>query len=89
MLALRFATDDYAFVYSEGRPIGAIVVGETKGRSQLSLLFSGRETDFEILRPQAVERRFGREELERLQSRFLSPKSMNGKRASRTGCANR
>ena len=54
-----------------GRPIGAILVGEIKGRSQLSLLFSGQELDFEILRPRAVERRFGREELEKLQSRFL------------------
>ena len=57
MLSLRFSTDDYAFVYTEGRPIGAILVGETKGRTQFSLLFSGRETDFEILRPRAVERR--------------------------------
>ena len=71
MLSLRFSTDDYAFVYTEGRPIGAILVGKTKGRSQFSLLFSGREMDFEILRPQAVERRFGRQELERLRSRFF------------------
>ncbi len=71
MLSLRFSTDDYAFVYTRGRPIGAILVGKTKGRSQFSLLFSGREMDFEILRPQAVERRFGRQELERLRSRFL------------------
>jgi hypothetical protein len=71
MLSLRFSTDDYAFVYTEGRPIGAILVGETKGRGQFSLLFSGRETDFEILRPQAIERRFGRQELEKLRSRFL------------------
>jgi hypothetical protein len=84
MLALRFCTDDYAFVYTGGRPIGAILVGQTKGRSQFSLLFSGRETDFEILRPQAVERRFGRQELEKLRSRFLrfKPKTA-GKRAVR------
>jgi len=88
MLSLRFSTDDYAFVYTEGRPIGAILVGETKGRSQFSLLFSGQETDFEILRPRTVERRFGREELEKLQSRFLRPSVMNHKRASRTGCTN-
>ena len=82
MLSLRFSRDDYAFVYSEGRPIGAILVGETKGRSQFSLLFSGREIDFEILRPRAVERRFGRQELDRLQSRFLfpSPKPSGGAR---------
>lgn len=73
MLSLRFSRDDYAFVYSEGRPIGAILVGETKNRSQFSLLFSGGELDFEILRPRAVERRFGRQELEKLQSQFLRP----------------
>jgi hypothetical protein len=73
MLALRFSRDDYAFVFSGGRPIGAIIVGENKGRSQLSLFFAGQETDFEILRPQAVQRRFGREELEKLRSRFLPP----------------
>ena len=71
MLSLRFSTDDYAFVYTEGRPIGAILVGPTKGRSQLSLLFSGQAADFEILRPQAVERRFGQQELDKLRSRFL------------------
>ena len=77
MLALRFCTDDYAFVYTGGRPIGAILVGQTKGRSQFSLLFCGQETDFEILRPQAVERRFGRQELEKLRSRFLRFKPRN------------
>ena len=88
MLSLRFSTDDYAFVFSEGRPIGAILAGETKGRSQISLLFSGQEKDFEILRPRAVERRYGREELERLQSRFLRPQfNKNRRRSSRTGCA--
>ena len=71
MLSLRFSKDDYAFVYSEGRPIGAILVGETKGRGQFSLLFSGREIEFQILRPRAVEHRFGRQELEKLQTQFL------------------
>jgi len=88
MLSLRFSRDDYAFVYTEGRPIGAILVGETKGRSQFSLLFSGQEMDFEILRPRAVERRFGREELEKLELRFLRPDAMNRTRASRRTCAN-
>jgi len=74
MLSLRFSRDDYAFVFTGGRPIGAILVGEIKGRSQLSLSFSGEEMDFEILRASAVERRFGREELEKLQSRFLGPR---------------
>jgi hypothetical protein len=69
MLTLRFSADDYAFVYSAGRPIGAIVVSETRGR--LALLFSGARTDFEVLRPQAVERRFGRAELEKLEAEFL------------------
>ena len=73
MLSLRFSRDDYAFVYTEGRPIGAILVGETKGRGQFSLLFSGREIDFEILRPRTVERRYGRQELEKLCSLFLRP----------------
>jgi hypothetical protein len=86
MLSLRFSRDDYAFVYTEGRPIGAILVGEIKGRSQFSLLFSGREMDFEILRPQAVERRFGREELEKLQLRFLRADSTHHRRAGRTIC---
>ncbi len=72
MLALRFAKDEYAFVYCDGRPIGAIVVGDMKGRGQLSLLFAGRESEFQILRPRAVELRFGREELDRLRTQFLA-----------------
>jgi hypothetical protein len=72
MLSLQFSRDDYAFVYSEGRPIGAILIGAIKGRSRLSLLFGGQPTDFEILRPSAVEGRYGIDELERLRSRFLS-----------------
>jgi hypothetical protein len=71
MLSLRFSTDDYAFVYTAGRPIGAILVGQTRGRSQLSLLFCGQAEEFEILRPQAVERRFGRQELDKLRAQFL------------------
>ena len=86
MLSLRFSRDDYAFVFTDGRPIGAIVVGEIKGRSQLSLFFSGEEMDFEILRPQAVERRFGRDELEKLRSRFLCRGLMDHKPANRTIC---
>jgi hypothetical protein len=86
MLSLRFSKDDYAFVYTAGRPIGAILVGEIKGRSQLSLVFSGQEMDFEILRPQVVERRFGREELEKLRSRFLSAASMSANRACHATC---
>jgi hypothetical protein len=86
MLSLRFSSDDYAFVYTDGRPIGAILAGETKGRSQFSLLFSGEETDFEILRPRAVERRFGREELERLQLRFIRPGCSAHKRLSPASC---
>ena len=80
MLALRFSTDDYAFVYTAGRPIGAIVVGDTRGKSQLSLLFSGRQSDFEVLRPTAVERRFGRKELEKLEMQFLR---VNDRQSSR------
>jgi len=73
MLALRFGKDEFAFVFSAGRPIGAILVGDYKGKGQFSLLFSGQQLDFEILRPRAVERRFGRQELERLCAQFLSP----------------
>jgi hypothetical protein len=73
MLSLRFAAEDYAFVYSAGRPIGAIVVGGFRG--QLSLLFSGSKNDFEILRPRTVELRFGREELEKLEAQFLTMES--------------
>ncbi len=80
MLSLRFSKDDYAFVYTRGQPIGAILVGEIKGRGQFSLLFCGREVDFEILRPRAVERRFGPEELEKLRSRFLRPSSIRAPR---------
>jgi hypothetical protein len=86
MLSLRFSADDYAFVYTAGRPIGAILVGEIKGRSQFSLLFSGQEMDFEILRPRAVEQRFGREELEKLQSQFLRPGTTTHKRLRRACC---
>ena len=86
MLSLRFSTDEYAFVYTDGRPIGAILVGEIKGRSQLSLLFSGEAVDFEILRPRAVERRFGSEELEKLQSRFLRPQGRNHLAEKRSIC---
>ncbi len=75
MLSLRFSADDYAFVYSAGRPIGAILVGASKGQRQFSLLFSGQADDFEILRPPVVQRRYGREELERLESRFLRNRS--------------
>ena len=49
MLSLRFSRDDYAFVYTEGRPIGVILVGETEGLGQFSLLFSGRVGPFQDL----------------------------------------
>ena len=86
MLSLRFSRDDYAFVYTAGRPIGAILVGESKGRSQFSLLFSGQEVDFEILRPKAIERRFGRRELEKLEAQFLRRGSITEKRPTRATC---
>lgn len=66
MLALRFSAGDYAFVYSKGRPIGAIRVGNCRGKGRFPLLFCGRQLDFEILRPSVVEHRYGSEELERL-----------------------
>ena len=66
MLALRFSPGDYVFVYSKGRPLGAILVGDGRGKGRFPLLFCGRERDFEILRPSVVEHRYGSEELERL-----------------------
>jgi hypothetical protein len=75
MLALRFGKDEFAFVYSAGRPIGAILVGDFKGKGRFSLLFSGEHADFEVLRPRAVEQRFGRDELDRLCAEFFSAES--------------
>ncbi len=66
MLALGCSTRDYVFVYHRGCPIGAILVGKSKGKGRLTLLFCGRKADFEVLRPSVVEDRFGSEELQRL-----------------------
>ena len=66
MLALRFSPGDYVFVYSKGRPLGAILVGDCSRKGRFPLLFCGGELDFEILRPSVVEHRYGSEELERL-----------------------
>ena len=66
MLALRFSAGDYCFVYSQGRPIGAIRVGDCRSKGQFPLLFCGRQCDFEVLRPSVVEHRYGSAELERL-----------------------
>ena len=74
VLALCFKDRDFAFVYHDGEPIGAIFVGEISPRARspkVSLLFSGRKSQFEVLRPSVVERRYGREELERLTELFL------------------
>ena len=73
MLAIGFKGGDYAFVYHEGRAIGAIMLGDAKPGSRESraqILFSGRLHEFEVLRPSIVARRFGQRELERLVERF-------------------
>ncbi len=73
MLALRFAVGEYAFIYHEGTAIGAIRLSEVKPSSaspKVSVAFAGDRHGFEVLRPSVVERRFGREELERLHRQF-------------------
>lgn len=72
MLALSFYDGDYAFIYSAGRPIGALRVAEIKGSGRVKLGFAGDELAFEVLRPSVVERRFGHAELMRLMNQFLS-----------------
>ena len=73
MLALNFKAEDYVFVYSRGQAVGAIRIGAMKpnrARSRVTLLFAGAERDFQIMRPNAVIGRYGREELERLVRQF-------------------
>jgi len=72
MLALSFRKGEYAFVYSGGCPIGAILLGEMKGKGRPLLLFSGAERQFQVLRPSVVKQRFGGAELERLENLFLT-----------------
>lgn len=74
MLALSFRDGDYAFVYHAGIAIGAILFGDEKSgrrRVRMPVRFAGRKDTFEILRPQAVERRYGKQELEQLTEQFL------------------
>jgi hypothetical protein len=74
VLALSFRGGEYAFVYHEGRPIGAIIAGDLNSAGEhprRSIVFSGQRQDFEILRPNVVANRFGRQELERLIAVFL------------------
>lgn len=71
MLAIRLRIGGYVFVYHQGSPIGAILIGQmSPSRSWVSLLFSGDPHEFEILRPEVVARRYGEEELEKLVERF-------------------
>jgi hypothetical protein len=72
MLALSFSDSDFAFIYSDGRPIGALLLGEIKGAGRVKLRFAGDTIAFEVLRPSVVERRFGKAELVKLTERFLS-----------------
>jgi hypothetical protein len=78
MLALTVSPGDYVFVYSQGRPLGAILVGDARGRGRSPLLFCGRERDFEILRPSVVAHRYGSAELERLIDDFSLQAPWNG-----------
>jgi hypothetical protein len=71
MLALTFSDGELAFVYSAGRPIGAVRIAEVRGAGRVKLHFAGDESAFEVLRPSVVERRFGRPELVRLIDQFL------------------
>lgn len=74
MLVLSFRDGDLAFVYSAGIAIGAIQFGDQKPggkRFRIPVGFCGRNDEFEILRPSAVERRYGKQELERLTEQFL------------------
>jgi len=77
MLALSFREGEYAFVFSGGCPIGAIVLGDMKGRGRPLLLFSGAERQFQVLRPSVVRQRFGDAELERLEKLFLTQDQTN------------
>jgi hypothetical protein len=72
MLVLSFSDGDCAFIYSGGRPIGALLLGEIKGAGRVKLRFAGEEVAFEVLRPTVVERRFGKAELVKLTEQFLS-----------------
>ena len=72
MLALCFSEGDCAFVYSAGRPIGALLVGEVRGGGRVKLCLSGDRRTFEVLRPRVVERRFGADELAKLTEQFLT-----------------
>jgi hypothetical protein len=75
MLAIAVKGGEPAFVYHNGFPIGAVLVGDNTRHRQspmtFTLLFGGTRSEFEILRAGVVVKRFGPEELERLRKRFL------------------
>ena len=75
MLKLLFKREEYAFVYVQGRAVGAIRIGEVKSGGEtpkVALLFSGSKSDFEVLRPSVVAFRYGEQELARLVREFWS-----------------
>jgi hypothetical protein len=76
MLSLCFKPKDFAFFYHRGIAIGAVYVGGAGG-PKVSLLFAGEKDDFEVLRANVVEKRFGTEELARLVAQFLPSVSEN------------
>lgn len=76
MLVLSFRSGEFAFVFHRGIPIGAIVVPKrTRGGEPIRfpIVFAGGADDFEVLRPIAVERRYGKQQLQRLTEQFLLP----------------
>ena len=75
MLKLSFQYGDAAFVFHNGHPIGAIVVGDVHPsvqKQKVPMVFGGERLDFEVMRSDVIKKRFGSEMLERLIQRFLS-----------------
>ena len=75
MLKLSFRSGEVAFVFHNGHPIGAVLVGEEQpnGRKpRIAVVFGGDKLSFEIVRASVIEERYGREVLEGLVRQFLS-----------------
>jgi hypothetical protein len=74
VLALTLSTrDDCVFVFFGGRDIGVVRLGDVRpstGRKKVTLLFAGAATEFEILRPGVIAKRFGPQELDRLRAKY-------------------
>ncbi|NUQ66507.1 MAG: hypothetical protein HUU20_28935 [Pirellulales bacterium] len=72
MLALSLREGEFVFVFCDRRPVGVIVVGSTNGKGRSLLRFSGRKSDFEIVRPNVLEQRYGSPGLQELTEQFLA-----------------